>query len=187
MPMANIQNVIKKHSSQSIELKQLVLEMKLLNKIYVLATVYTDNTVLSRQQIATTLRKNNAVYADCKKVFEETAVVEAIAPPGIDQADFLETCTDHAIECGAEDVDVVDETSRRVVFTSHPQSIYHLAKRLGELGYNVDGTDSMFIPKVRHDDGVVVDNYSIQYSILYRQRWSPRKRIGKRLKRLEIN
>lgn len=147
MPNANIQNVIKKYNKADAELKRVVLEIKVLNKIYAVAVIFTDNLLFSKNQISTILRKSSAAFSDCKKLFDETGLIEVIGPenPG---GDLLEQGTDAAIECGAEEVDVIEESSRRLLFVCNPQYVFVVNKKLNELGYSVEGTDTTFVPKV---------------------------------------
>lgn len=147
MPNATIQNVIKKFNKSDAELKRYVLEVKVLNKIYVVATIFTVNLLYSKNQVTAVLRKNNAAFTDCKKIFDEAGIIEVVAPeqPG----DLLEQATDVAIECGAEEVDVIDEAARRLLFICNPQSLFAVNKKLIEFGYSVEESDTTFIPKVR--------------------------------------
>ena len=49
--------------------------------------------------------------------FDERGFVEAIAPADLKSDDLLSVCTDHAIETGAEDIEVMDENSRLIRVT----------------------------------------------------------------------
>lgn len=147
MPNANIQNVIKKYNKSDAELKRVILEVKVLNKIYAVAVIFTDNLVFAKNQISTILRKSSAAFSDSRKVFDETGLIEAVAPATL-TGDLVETATDVAIECGAEDVELIDEKERRLLFICHPQDMFGVNKRLTEKGFSIEGTDFTFIPKV---------------------------------------
>lgn len=149
MPSTKIQDVIKKYKKSDAELKRVPLEIKVLNKIYVVAVVFTDNLTFSKNQISTILRKSNSAFAaDSKKLFDEKGLLEVIAPAPSDvTGDLLEQATDIAIECGAEDVELIDEKERRLLFVCHPQSIHAVGKKVTENGYSVEGTDYTFVPK----------------------------------------
>lgn len=146
MPNSKIADVIKKYNKSDAELKRVPLEIKVLNKIYVVAVIFTDNLTFSKNQISTILRKSNAAYADAKKLFDEKGLIEVVAPAAA--GDLLEQATDVAIECGAEDVELIDEKDRRLLFVCHPQSIYAVGKKVTERGYSIEGTDFTFSPKV---------------------------------------
>lgn len=146
MPNANIQNVIKKYNKSDAELKRVVLEIKVLNKIYAVAVIFTDNLLFSKNQISTILRKSSAAFSDCRKLFDEKGLLEIVAPSSV--VNLLEVATDVAIECGAEDVDILDEGERRLLFVCNPQDMFVVNKRLSDLGYSVEGTDFTFLPKV---------------------------------------
>lgn len=146
MPNANIQNVIKKYNKADAELKRVVLEMKVLNKIYAVAVIFTDNLLFSKNQISTILRKSSAAFSDCRKLFDETGLIEVVAPSKV--GNLLEAATDVAIESGAEDVEIIDEAERRLLFVCNPQDMFVVNKRLADLGFSIEGTDFTFIPKV---------------------------------------
>lgn len=148
MPNSKITDVIKRYNKSDAELKRVPLEIKVLNKIYVIAVIFTDNLTLSKHQIATILRKSSSAYADSKKLFDEKGLIEVLAPPSDGTGDLLEQATDIAIECGAEDVELLDEKERRLLFVCHPQSIYVVSKKVADQGYSVEGSDFTFQPKV---------------------------------------
>lgn len=149
MPNSKIGEVIKKYSKSDAELKRIPLEIKVLNKIYVVAVIFTDNLTFAKNQIATILRKSNSAFAESKKLFDEKGLLEVIAPAAAGMSgDLLEQATDTAIECGAEDVEVIDEVEKRLLFVCHPQSIYAVSKKVTELGYSVTTMDYTFHPKV---------------------------------------
>lgn len=148
MPNSKISDVIKKYNKSDAELKRVPLEIKVLNKIYVVAVIFTDNLTFAKNQISTILRKSNSAFAESKKLFDEKGLLEVVAPDNV-SGDLSEQATDVAIECGAEDVEVIDEKERRLLFVCHPQSIYAVGKKVTESGYNVSTMDFTFHPKVR--------------------------------------
>lgn len=147
MPNSKISDILKKYNKADAELKRVVLEIKVINKIYAVAVIFTDNLTFSKNQISTILRKSNSAFAESRKLFDEQGLIEVIAPAG-ETGDLLEQATDIAIECGAEDVEMMDEKERRLLFICHPQTIHVVGKRLQENGYSVEGTDFTFMPKV---------------------------------------
>lgn len=60
MPNATIKNILKKYSetNQNLQIKKYLLEMKLLNKVYIVSILYTDNLTGIKMNIATLLRKS---------------------------------------------------------------------------------------------------------------------------------
>lgn len=153
MPQANIQTVIKKYSSPTAELRQIILEMKILNKISAVAIVYTDNTIHTKQAISTVLRKTNGAYSDCRRLFEEIGLIEAIPPMTTSSSSgsveqLLEQCTDDAIECGAEDVEVLDEKERLMIFKCAPEYLDAVKKKFISKGYSMENASHLFLPKV---------------------------------------
>lgn len=91
--------------------------------------LYTDKYAGDRMQIATLFRKGGAVAMDVRHMFEEKGFVEATldataaAAPGADAAplgeeQLTERCTEDAIECGAEECEVLDAQQRRILVNS---------------------------------------------------------------------
>lgn len=92
--------------------------------------LYTDKYAGDRMQIATLFRKGGAVAMDVRHMFEEKGFVEATldttaaaaaggadaAPLGEEQ--LTERCTEDAIECGAEECEVLDAQQRRILVNS---------------------------------------------------------------------
>ena len=146
MPNSKVTDVIKKYNKSDAELKRVPLEIKVLNKIYVVAVIFTDNLTYAKNQISTILRKSNAAFAESRKLFDEKGLIEVLAPADV-TGDLLEHATDVAIECGAEDVEMIDDQERRLLFVCHPQSIYAVCKKITEHGFSVQGTDFTFYPK----------------------------------------
>lgn len=60
---------------------------------------------------------SGAGFADCRNMFDERGIVEAAVPEkhnGLDASALEEACTEDAIECGAEEVEIVDFESKVV-------------------------------------------------------------------------
>lgn len=148
MPSSNIQNVIKKYNRSDAELKRVLLEIKVLNKIYAVAVIYTDNLLYSKNQIATILRKNNAVFAEssARKLFDEKVLVCAVASEEPNRS-LEDLATEAAIESGAEDVEVLNEEERRLLFVCGPNDIFTMNKKLGAQ-FSIESSETTFIPKV---------------------------------------
>lgn len=58
MPNATIQGILKKCTSQSVELKKYTLEIKALDQVNVICVLYTDRFAQLKMDMATILRKN---------------------------------------------------------------------------------------------------------------------------------
>lgn len=151
MPMANIKTTIKKcESDKTLLLKKYTLEFKALNKIYMVAVIFTDNLVALKIQLATLLRKSGSVYADSQHLFDSMGLIEAIVPQDklnlpLDQLESI--CTDEAIECGAEEVNVTEHTSGAVQFICDPVELTRISNKLVEHGYQIENSEHIFVPK----------------------------------------
>ncbi|XP_052869167.1 probable transcriptional regulatory protein TTE1135 [Anopheles cruzii] len=147
MPNATIQGVLKKCTTQSAELKKYVLEIKALDQINIVCVLYTDRFTQLKMEMATTLRKNFALFFDTKHAFDEIGFVEAIPPAEVQSEDLTSVCTDHAIEMGAEDIEVMDAHDRRVRFLCSFRDVDRIKKELEKLNYSVEHCEQAFFPK----------------------------------------
>ncbi|KAL5286862.1 TACO1 family protein [Megaselia abdita] len=150
MPMANIKGTIKKCETDKAQLKKYTLEFKALNKIYMVGVIFTDNLTGMKIQIATLLRKAGAAYADSQHLFDSMGIIEAIVPESKKSLplDKLESvCTDDAIECGAEEVDITEQISGAVQFICDPIELTRISNKLVEHGYQIENSEHIFVPK----------------------------------------
>ncbi|XP_050070772.1 probable transcriptional regulatory protein Teth514_1449 [Anopheles maculipalpis] len=147
MPNATIQGILKKCTTQSVELKKYTLEIKALDQVNVICVLYTDRFAQLKMEMATILRKNFALFFDTMHAFDERGFVEAIAPADVKSDNLLSVCTDHAIETGAEDIEVMDENNRLIRFLCDPRDLDKVKKELEKLNYCVEHSEHAFFPK----------------------------------------
>uniref|UniRef100_A0A182VZD3 Transcriptional regulator n=1 Tax=Anopheles minimus TaxID=112268 RepID=A0A182VZD3_9DIPT len=147
MPNATIQGILKKCTTQSVELKKYTLEIKALDQVNVICVLYTDRFAQLKMEMATILRKNFSLFFDTMHAFDERGFVEAIAPGELKGDDLLSVCTDHAIETGAEDIEVMDENSQLIRFLCDPRDLDRVKKKLEKLSYSVEHSEHAFFPK----------------------------------------
>ncbi|XP_058061447.1 probable transcriptional regulatory protein Teth514_1449 [Anopheles bellator] len=145
MPNATIQGILKKSTAQSAELKKYILEIKALDQINIVCVLYTDRFTQLKMEMATVLRKNFALFFDTKHAFDEIGFVEAIPPAEVQIEDLTSVCTDHAIEMGAEDIEVMHD--RRVRFLCSFRDVDRVKKELDKLNYSVEHCEQAFFPK----------------------------------------
>lgn len=96
------------------KLKRHFVEARVLNKVFMVCVLYTDRFSGDRMTIATLFRKGGAVPMDVRHMFTVKGVLEAVAPT-TEEIDLNEQCTMDAIECGAEELEVLDADQRRVL------------------------------------------------------------------------
>jgi transcriptional/translational regulatory protein YebC/TACO1 len=116
MPQATIQGILKKHNTQG-QLKKHLVEVKALNKIFMVGVVYTENYAGVKMSISTVLRKHGSQWAETRHLFVDRGLVQALAHERHtkDMVDSLEeVCTEDAIECGAQDVEIIDGPTKLV-------------------------------------------------------------------------
>lgn len=147
MPNATIQGILKKCSTQSAELKKYTLEIKALDQVNVICVLYTDRFTQLKMEMATILRKNFALFIDTMHGFDEKGFIEAIPPAEVQTEHLLSVCTDHAIDTGAEDIEVMDENNRLIRFLCDPRDLDKVKKELEKLNYNVEHCEHAFFPK----------------------------------------
>lgn len=56
--------------------------------------------------------------------------------------------TEHAIESGAEEVEVIDAETKHLTFMCEPAEIERVKQKLSVLGYNIEGAEHVYIPNV---------------------------------------
>lgn len=113
MPNATIQNVLKRYSdTNQTKLIKFIQDFKALGKVYMVGILMTENVASTKQGVAAFMKKfPGAGFADCRNMFDERGIVEATVPEthnGLDENGLEEKCTEDAIECGAEEVEIVD-------------------------------------------------------------------------------
>lgn len=89
---------------------------------------------------------SRAVYTDSRHMFKESGVIQAVLPNSIDIAAVDEQCVNDAIECDAEEFDVIDADKRLVEFTCHPEHIEKVRTQLAAKGYTIENSEHLFVP-----------------------------------------
>lgn len=160
MPNTKIQAILKKHSSSDnqLKLRKHLLELKAPNNIFLICVLYTDNLTQLRQTIAPILRKNlvTSTSLDIQHLFIEKGIIETV--PQLDnlkteftsrptQMALEELCTEHAIDCGAEEVEIVNFQTQTVSFFCEPRDLDRIRTKLTEIGYGIEYAEHVFLPK----------------------------------------
>lgn len=111
MPNSTIQGVLKKCTTQSAKLKRHTLEIRYGLKVFIVAVLYTDNLAGSKMLLAPILKKSASSYSDTRHMFYEKGIIEVIGNEKLDPKttnELEEIATDHAIESGAEELEIID-------------------------------------------------------------------------------
>lgn len=149
MPMASINNQIKKFSANDAVLKRFVVEIKLMNKVFVICETFTDNIVTMKQNINAVLRKSNASYADVKHMFDEMGFLQVTKPTGsfTNASEFEEKLTEDAIEADVQEVEDVDFETKSATFICRPIDIEKVKRTLLNMGYTVEIAEHIYVPQ----------------------------------------
>ncbi|EAT46227.1 AAEL002544-PA [Aedes aegypti] len=147
MPNSTIQGILKKASQSSTQLKKFCVEIKAFDQINVICVLYTDRFTQLKMEMATILRKNFAMFNDVKHLFDEQGYIEAILKTEVPSDELLSVCTEHAIEAGAEDVEVMSDDSKLLRFICDPTEIEKVKTQLEKLGYSIEHSEHAFFPK----------------------------------------
>lgn len=119
MPNSTIQGVLKRCANQTAKLKRHAFEIRYGLKVFMVVVVYTDNVTSVKMNLAPILRKAGASYADTTHMFYQKGIVEVAGNDKLDvktSNELEEIATDHAIESGAEELEIIDpETNHLTV------------------------------------------------------------------------
>lgn len=116
MPNSTIQAVLTKCAGQSGSIKKSILEIRH-GKVFLVAIVYSDNVALAKNLIATILRKSGSTYSDTIHMFYDKGIVEVVGNDKLDAKtpeELEEIATEHAIECEAEEIEIIDANTRHL-------------------------------------------------------------------------
>lgn len=117
MPNATIQGVLKKCATQTAKLKRYQMEIRHGQKVFIVAHMYTDHYTGAKMTLAALLRKSGSSYADTVHMFFDKGIIEVVGNDKITAQTFdelEEIGTEHAIECGAEELEIIDVGTRHM-------------------------------------------------------------------------
>lgn len=149
MPMATINNQIKKFNPSDVQMRRYFLEIKSIGRLFLICEVCTDNIAGLKQFMYTVMRKaGQTTFGDVKHFFEEMGTVHVTKSDGNykDAEDFENQLTEHALECDAQEVEVVDFNSKSAVFICKPMELERIKRSLLSMGYSVESADHIFVP-----------------------------------------
>ncbi|KAB0791254.1 hypothetical protein PPYR_03084 [Photinus pyralis] len=149
MPAATIDSVIKSTQKDKTQMKSFTFEIKGPGNCIILCEVCSPNVTKTKQDIASMMKKHSCRYSESggRHFFDHKGVIQTEVPSAFSGKladDILEAATNHAIECEAEDVVLVDDNLLQ--FTSDPHSFMKVQKNLEELKYNIVEASLDYIP-----------------------------------------
>lgn len=150
VPLGTINNQIKKFNAKDAQLKRYFIEMKTMNRIFLIVEVYTENFAGSRANINTAIRKSGqSSVADVKHMFDEVGFIQATITAGkfSNATEFEDMVTEHAIECDAQEVEDIDFDTKSASFVCRPFEIEKVKRILLNLGYEIEFAEHIFVPQ----------------------------------------
>ncbi|GJQ79918.1 hypothetical protein Trydic_g18362 [Trypoxylus dichotomus] len=151
MPAATIDSIIKSTQTDKRQSKSHLVEIKGPGSCIILCEVFTDNLHGLKQILATILKKNASKFSDGSggiHFFDEKGIILADPPGNLQenksQEDLLEIATDHAIECGAEDVSILEDGN--IEFLCSPSAFINVQRALEKLNYKITSASIEYLP-----------------------------------------
>ncbi|CAG9767204.1 unnamed protein product [Ceutorhynchus assimilis] len=155
MPLATLQSVLKSCENDKSNNKAHLIDIKGPGSCMVLCELYTNNLHVVKQSISIQLKKTKSKFADGSglHMFHEKGIIDAentnlTSKPLKEQ---LELATDHAIECNAEEVEILDGNIFQ--FLCSKQNFPECQKLLENLGYRIVNASVDYIPNKMQEIG----------------------------------
>ncbi|XP_018025175.2 probable transcriptional regulatory protein FMG_0893 [Hyalella azteca] len=146
MPNATINNVIEKSQKSMINAKEHYIAFRGPDGLCLFICVFTDNIRRPKSFIGAVVKKygfkEERQLGGVRHMFRERGLVVAAAKLQ-EKPVTIELAEDHAIEVGAEEVEIVDDM---IQFWCAAMDIGQVRSGLLELGYDIESTDVVFIP-----------------------------------------
>ncbi len=117
MPNATIQGVLKKCSGQNLKLKKHLLEIRHGFKVFMVVALYTENLSQSKPFISPILKKSSSTFTDTIHMFFDKGIVEVVGNDTLETKtpeELEEIATEHAIDSGAEELEIIDAKSKHM-------------------------------------------------------------------------
>ncbi|KAK9506533.1 hypothetical protein O3M35_008454 [Rhynocoris fuscipes] len=162
MPIASINNCIKSAQADKSKAQSTWYEIRGPSGCLIIALALTDNPKKTKDSIAPILKKMKVAFSSnsAKHNFEHKGVITAKPPADITNVE--DVIIDHAIECGAEEVNPNEIEERVYNFTCDLNQLHIVKGKLESLKYNVLSADFEFIPKLK----VALDDNQIEQMTL---------------------
>ncbi|XP_039479637.1 probable transcriptional regulatory protein MYPU_6240 [Drosophila santomea] len=148
MPSGTIQNTLNKFKTSKVQLKKYRLDIKYKRNVYLICIFYTDNFSGVKMDATPMIKKAGGEFADVGSLFEDFGLIET----RYDTAKLLngpsleDKATNDAIELGAEEIEIVDNTDGTVNFLCSPVVLTSLSRSLEKAGYTVENSEHIFSP-----------------------------------------
>ncbi|KAJ6641049.1 putative transcriptional regulatory protein [Pseudolycoriella hygida] len=149
MPNSSIQTVLKKYAGQSEKLQRYFVELKHGQKVFIVLVLYTDNFTHFKTLLGTVNRKMGCTYTDTRHMFCEKGIVEVVGNETLNSKtpeELEEIATEHAIECEAEEFEIIDANAKHLTFICEPAELQRVKQKISALGYNIESAEHVFIP-----------------------------------------
>lgn len=151
MPMATIEKNIKRFNPSDMKLKKEFVDIKTLNKVFLVVEIFSDQIAKVKMDINTFVRKNKSLgttLADIKHSFEEAGIVIVTSKETFaNSSEFEDKLTEDAINADAQEVEDIDFESKTATFVCKPIEIDRVKRDLMNLGYVIEEAQHVFVPQ----------------------------------------
>lgn len=148
--MSTIEKNIKKFNPSDMKLTRSFIDIKTLNKVFVIVELVTDNAAKVKMDINTIVRKHKQLstsLAEIKHLFEEIGIVVVTSKGNFsNSSEFEDKLTEDAIECEAQEVEDIDFESKTATFICKPIEIERVKRKLLNMDYIIEEAQHIFIP-----------------------------------------
>lgn len=79
--------------------------------------VYTESLANTKMYLAPVLKKSGSSYADTQHMFYDKGIIEVVGNDKLEAKtsdELEEIATEHAIECGAEELEIIDANTKHL-------------------------------------------------------------------------
>ncbi|EDW86695.1 uncharacterized protein Dwil_GK23563 [Drosophila willistoni] len=147
VPFDTIQNTLRRFQNNKMQFTKHRLGIQYKKNVFVICIINTNNFSGFKMDATAMIKKSGGIFVDVTHIFEDfgwirARLAEVVLYPK--SQTFEEKVFEDAIEFGAEDVKVVDCSSRTVNFKCDPTYLTALCKRLQINGYTVEKSEHIF-------------------------------------------
>lgn len=150
MPMSTIERNIKKFNANDAPLKREFVDIKTMNKIFIVVELFSDNLARVKMDMNTIVRKTKSQgtsLTDIRHLFEEMGIIAIGSKKDYpSSSDFEEQLMEDAINCDAQEVENIDFESKTATLLCKPRDIERIKRMLLNLDYIVDDAQHVFVP-----------------------------------------
>ncbi|KAH8410659.1 hypothetical protein KR009_011101 [Drosophila setifemur] len=148
MPSVSIQNTLNKFKTSKVKLQKYRLDIRYNRNVYFICILYTDNFPGVKMDATPMIKKAGGEFMDVGHLFDGFGLIQArFDTTKLPKATNLEDkATNDAIELGADEIEVIDNTEGEVNFLCSPIVLPSLSTNLAKVGYSIENSKHIFSP-----------------------------------------